>query len=179
MALAIHRIEVERISGDFAELGVFQGETSKVIHDLEPNRRLFLFDTFEGFPDGFTKEWEPHWSAFKDTSVEAIMKKIGNTSNVFVKKGIFPATTAGLENNTFSFVFLDADIYESTIEGLRFFYPRMPTGGYFFIHDFNSDWIGVSKAIAEFLDDKPERAIELPDVNGSVMFRKVDNGVNT
>ena len=35
-------------------------------------------------------------------------------------------------------VMLDVDLYRPALEVLRFFYPRMVRGGYFFMHDFNS-----------------------------------------
>jgi O-methyltransferase len=38
-------------TGDFAEFGVFQGQTAKLIHHFCPERKLSLFDTFEGFDE--------------------------------------------------------------------------------------------------------------------------------
>lgn len=37
------------ISGCVAEVGVFQGEFASVINKNFPDRKLYLFDTFEGF----------------------------------------------------------------------------------------------------------------------------------
>jgi O-methyltransferase len=70
---------------------------------------------------------------------------------------------------------LDADLFAPTLAGLTFFYQRVTPGGYIFIHDFNSpesDW-AVSRAIGEFMKDKPERIVEIPDMGGSVLFRKI------
>ncbi len=59
---------------------------------------------------------------------------------------------------------LDADIYEATLDGLKFFYPRMPKGGIILIHDYNAlHLVGIKKAIDEFFKDKPERIIDLGD----------------
>ena len=38
------------VSGAFAELGVYRGDASRAIHTAAPERRLYLFDTFDGFP---------------------------------------------------------------------------------------------------------------------------------
>ena len=48
-------------------------------------------------------------------------------------------------------------------------------GGYIFVHDFNNPESnrGVSRAVLEFLDDKPEKIIEIPDKWGSVVIRKL------
>jgi hypothetical protein len=54
------------------------------------------------------------------------------------RQGYFPETSVGLENEKFSFVMLDVDIYQPSLEVFRFFYPRLTRGGYFFMHDYNS-----------------------------------------
>ena len=75
----------------------------------------------------------------------------------------------------FAFVMLDLDKYKPTLAGLEVFYHRMNRGGYIFVHDYNrleSDY-GVSKAVDDFLRDKAEQLVELPDAGGSVVIRKV------
>jgi O-methyltransferase len=57
-------------------------------------------------------------------------------------------------------VHLDADLYESTMAGLEFFYPRMPPGAILICHDYLSSE-GVNAAFGEFFADKPEPVIEL------------------
>ena len=49
--LQIERIKNKKIPGGFAELGVYRGETAKIIHELDPDRDLYLFDTFDGFSE--------------------------------------------------------------------------------------------------------------------------------
>jgi hypothetical protein len=55
------------------------------------------------------------------------------------------------------------------------FYPRLVRGGYFFMHDYNSDESGraVSRAAHSFMNDKPELLIEIPDFFGTALFRKI------
>jgi O-methyltransferase len=69
---------------------------------------------------------------------------------------------------------LDFDLYKSALDVFRFFYPRLVPGGYFFMHDFNNPESdrAISRAATEFLADKPERLIEIPDEWGSALFRK-------
>ena len=59
----------------------------------------------------------------------------------------------------FCFVHLDVDLYKSTIESLRFFFPKMVSGGIILIHDYHSD--GIQKAIKEFKSDNQIHLIEL------------------
>ena len=130
------------------------------------------FDTFSGFPDGLTDD-KP--DRFNDTSVDFVKRRIADTRNVVFHVGSFPATTAGLEAKRFALVMLDADCYPSTLAGLHFFYSRTIPGGYIFLHDFNSPESshGVGRAAAEFMSDKAERIVEIPDTWGSAFFRKV------
>src|SRR5215218_4646777 len=51
LGLAVQRVLDEEIPGVLAEVGVWRGETSVLLHALAPTRRLYLFDTFAGFPD--------------------------------------------------------------------------------------------------------------------------------
>lgn len=179
LGLAIRRIIKEDIQGAFAEVGVFLGASSKVIHGLAPDRPLFLFDTFEGFPEKDIKGWESqcdvHWAPGTfSSSVDRVKKNLGDTRNVHFRKGYFPDTAKGLEDEKFAFVHLDVDLYNPTLAGLEFFYPRMPRGGYIFVHDYNNPESnrGVSQAVELFFKDKIESVIELPDAGGSVVVRK-------
>jgi O-methyltransferase len=172
MALAIQRLEIDGIPGAFAELGVYRGQTSAFIHRQAPHRTLYLFDTFEGFPD---RALDIRDTRFQDTSEEIVKRNIGDLRNVIFRRGYFPESAQGLEQEQFSFVLLDFDLYVSAIASLEFFYPQLVRGGYFFMHDFNSpeSQRAISRAAAKFLADKPEMVIEMPDTLGSAVFRKV------
>lgn len=174
IALAITNLNTEGIDGNFAELGVFRGNTSKIIHMIDPNRKFYLFDTFEGFPNEHLENKQD--KRFQNTNIEIVKKSIGNLKNIIIRKGIFPETAKGLENESFSFVLTNVDLYIPTYSGLEFFYPRMVSGGYIFIHDYNNPQVfraGVYRAVNDFMKDKPERFIELPDIFSSVVFRKI------
>jgi O-methyltransferase len=174
LALALETVERDRIPGSLAELGVWRGTTSVFIHTQLPHRRLYLFDTFMGFPNESEGNSDRR---FRDTSVETVRRKIGDTANVCFRVGNFPDTAKGLESETFALALLDVDKFEPTLAGLEFFYPRIAPGGYVFIHDYNnspeSDH-GVCRSVNHFLLDKPERLIEIPDTWGSVIFRKLN-----
>ena len=173
LALALQRLETEKIEGSFAEVGVFQGATSLFIHRQCPHRTLFLFDTFEGFD----RQDMEHGldQRFKETSVAAVRKLLGNSSTLQFQAGRFPETSIGLEKERFAFVMLDVDMYRPSLETFRFFYPRMVRGAYFFMHDYNSPESerAVLRAATEFMKDKPELLVEIPDYSGSALFRKI------
>lgn len=168
IALALQRIRVEQIPGAMAEIGVHRGATSEFLHKIIPERMLYLFDTFVGFPGEDD-------SRFRNTSTAIVEARLGDTRNVEFRVGVFPETKLGLEGEKFSFVLYDADKHEPAVAALQFFYPRLSPGGYFVLHDYNSpesDY-AVKRATDAFLTDKPERLIELPDVWGTALFRKI------
>jgi len=172
LGLAIQRLETEKVEGAFAELGVYQGVTSKFIHLQVPHRRLYLFDTFSGFPAEALESSRD--DRFRGTSQELVSRVIGDVTNVFFRPGYFPASAADVEHERFAFVMLDFDLHKSALDAFSFFYPRLVPGGYFFIHDFNSPESNraISRAASEFMRDKPELLIEIPDQWGSAVFRK-------
>jgi O-methyltransferase len=171
--LAIEQIVKDQVPGSLAEGGVYQGWMSRFIHDNIPDRQLFLFDTFQGF-DKRDKNTESD-NRFKDTSEVDVLHYLGNANNIVIRKGYFPETAVGLENEQFCFVMIDFDKYEPVLAALEFFYPRMNRGGFFFIHDYNSpesDW-ACSKALDTFLTNKLEKPLLIPDAWGTAFFRKL------
>jgi O-methyltransferase len=173
VALALETIGREKIDGDLAELGVYQGEMALLYQKVLPDKRLYLFDTFAGFPKQDLQVSEDN--RFSDTSLDWVKTRLGDSANVVFKPGYFPDTSAGMEDSQFCFVMLDADLYNPTKAGLEFFYPRITPGGYVFLHDYTSyeSNEAVRRATSEFLADKPERVIEIADTWGTALFRKL------
>jgi hypothetical protein len=181
--LNIKQVLAENIEGDFAELGVWRGNTASVLayYALKANRKVFLFDTYEGFNkkdfNGVDSEKE---MAFDDTSLKMVMEVIGNESEVceFVK-GYFPETiTENYKARKYSVVSLDCDLYDPMKAGLKFFYPLMTSGAIFLLHDYSSlFWTGSKKAIDEFCKENNEHVILMPDKSGSAFIRKSNNSL--
>jgi len=148
-----------KVPGDVAEVGVYQGGSSKLICEAKGARHLHLFDTFEGLPP--RKDIDPvYFSKGKFAcSIESVRQYLGSYSDVSFYQGFFPRTATPVSDRRFSFVHLDVDLYESTRSCLEFFYPRMSPGGVIMSHDYFA--AGVKAAFDEFFTDKPEPIIEL------------------
>jgi O-methyltransferase len=149
----------EKIPGDVAEVGVAYGASAKLIADHSVNRALHLFDTFEGLPEVTRRDNQKFCRGDFRGSLDSVQQYLGNSS-VLYYKGVFPATAEPVKDKKFSFVHLDVDLYESTLAGLQFFYPRLSVGGILVSHDYLSSE-GVTTAFSEFFADKPEPVIEL------------------
>lgn len=165
------------IQGSTAELGVYRGDFSRLINHYFPDRKLYLFDTFEGFDkrDAEVDRREKFSTATQDftqTSVDLVLSRMEHPDNCIIRKGWFPETAKGVDDN-FCFVSLDCDLYQPIKAGLEFFYPRLVHGGVIMIHDFiPKGYGGVREAVKEFCDDNNTGYVCLSDSCGSAVIVK-------
>lgn len=170
---------IKKLKGDVVEVGVHKGGSAKLIKEYLGNKKLYLFDTFEGLPET-TKEDSQVFEKgdFEDTNLDKVVKYIGVCSeisglpdrNIIFHEGMFQDTCNLIKDNKFSFIHLDVDLYDSTLFCLDFFYSRMESGAILITHNY-TDLLGVRKAMDEFLKDKPECLIKFP-IGTQAMFIK-------
>ena len=177
LELVAYEIKQKNLVGELAELGVYKGKFARYINGHFPRRKLYLFDTFEGFDErDVSVEKKENFSSgaqnFSDTSVESVLKQMPFPDKCIPKKGFFPKTAEDI-NDQFVFVSLDADLYEPIYAGLHFFYPRLTSGGYIFVHDFNNDaYKGARKAVEQFCGEQHIGFVPIPDSGGSAIICK-------
>lgn len=138
------------LEGHTAEIGVYEGKTSKFIHKLCSHKKHYCYDTFSGVALS-NPQIDKHPNGDFSCNLD-IVKSIVGTDNVVYKVGIFPETFAE-ENEIFSFVHSDTDTYAGTKGTLNFFARRMIQHGKIFFDDYK--WKacpGVEKAVHEFLN---------------------------
>lgn len=168
------------IEGSCAELGVYKGEFSKYINRAFEDRKLYLFDTFEGFSERDV-EYETknnisisNIGELCNPDIDLVIKKMVNKNNCIVKKGYFPDTTIDMpKEEKFCFVSLDADLYNPMKGGLEYFYPRLSQGGYIMIHDYNAiRFTGVKKAVYDYLKEAHIAYVPINDSGRSIVICK-------
>lgn len=144
-----------RIAGDFAELGVYRGGGTAAMAITAPDRIVHAFDTFAGMPD-LQKPIDGHKGGdFADSA--GTLEYLASLPNVRTHVGIFPESAAAVDAR-FAVVHLDADLYESTLAGLRWFWPRLEPGGTIILDDW--EWHkcdGVKIATDEFFVGVPHQ----------------------
>lgn len=177
LELIAEEIYDKKLTGNVAELGVFRGDYSKKINEVFSDKKLYLFDTFNGFDDKDTvieksKGFSEGSQDFTNTSIQLVLNKMKFSDNCIVKKGYFPETAKGLED-IFCFVSIDADLYKPIFEGLNYFFPRLVKGGYIFVHDYNNkEYSGAKSAVIDFCQAQGISYFPLCDVCGSVVIMK-------
>lgn len=179
--LALLPEHLRDIPGAVAELGVYQGNFARLINLLFPSRRLYLFDSFQGFdPAEAAQELSRQTcapafvDAHKNTTAQSVLARMPHPEQVVLCEGYFPDSAKDLEE-CFAFVSLDADFETTTCEGLLWFWPRMSPGGCIFLHDYNSPGLsGVKRGLQRCQDTLHTRfpSVPLCDINGTLVLCK-------
>ena len=167
------------VTGDAAELGSYRGDFAAVINAAFPERRLHIFDTFEGFAEadvaverseGLSRAKAGDFSA---TGVEAVMSRLPHPGLAVFHKGWFPDTFRGCEGLRFAFVSVDADLYAPTAAALPLFWDRLSPGGAILVHDAGgTQYLGPARALREFCAPRRILPTPLSDLHGTVLLRK-------
>ncbi len=183
---AVHReLYKNKVQGAVAECGVYKGEFADIISQFFPDRKLYLFDTFDGFDDRDLCQVEDGYGSYlyekwrkefplNDASVEMALSNISWRGNSVVYKGWFPESVIGTkaEDEKYAFVSLDTDLYKPILEGLRFFYPRMSPGGVIFVHDYVYESLpGVYEAVYKFCMEQNASYTRSIDNYSAIIFK--------
>lgn len=180
---AAAEVKAGNIKGEVAEFGVFRGNFASLISEKFPDRKIFLFDTFEGFePNEAKREAKSGCSdeefeyAHTRTSTNTALDNMPYPQQCVLCKGFFPQSiTEEAEKTKFAFVSIDVDFEDSIYEGIKFFYPRLNENGYIFIHDYNNSFLkGVRKAVQRFEQDEKVllKKIPIADWAGTLIIVK-------
>jgi hypothetical protein len=130
------------------ELGVFEGDFSKVLIDTKKFKKLYLVDTFSGVIHG-TKE-----KIYQDGSIlfDHVKQRFINNENIHVVKQDSVGFLNSLEDNTLDFVYIDTvHTYEQCIQELNAARRVVKNNGLICGHDYMRErFPGVCQAVEEF-----------------------------
>ena len=158
---------IKSVEGDIVECGVGKGRTflylTHLSLDEKKHRLVWGFDSFEGFPeptkedDSFRKPKKGDWS---DTSVGLIVGQLRRAgipqkdSDACVRliPGFFPDTFTEYKGGQVALLHVDVDLYQSYVDVLTFFFPKVSNGGVIMFDEYNHPkWPGATQAVDEFL----------------------------
>jgi hypothetical protein len=170
-------------AGDYVELGSHRGFSLRVIHRfMDQTRRLYSFDTFEGFDErDITIEkslYDAPWSAgtFAPTSVERVAQYVGDGAwpeNLTIVKGWFPESYANVAGAKWRFVHIDFDLYQPIKAALEATWTDVVPGGIVMVHDYGCyGFPAARRAVDEFAETIGLLPIELVDRWSTAVFRK-------
>jgi len=170
------------IEGDFVECGVWRGgcalAMAMVLSDLKSDKKIYLFDTFEGMtmPTEFDKtRYGTHaldthvpndkgglsshrwaYASLEDVKEQFINNSVQSAA-VFIKGDVLK-TLKSPENipKKISLLRLDTDFYESTKLEMDILFPKIEKNGILLIDDYG-DWQGCKKAIDEYFESNQDK----------------------
>lgn len=167
------------VPGNIVELGSYRCGSAPFLtaNDSATQKTLHIIDSFAGLPEVTDKD--PYWKKGEmgHTDFEEI-KKFLKTNLINTKhkiyKGFFPQEVdLDALSGPWSLVHIDTDLYQPTLDALRFFWPNLNRGGMIIVDDYgNSSCPGVVSAVKEFEAETGVTAIFL--VSGQAMIFKHD-----
>lgn len=142
-----------RVQGDFIEAGVWRGGAVIFMRAAleafgDTKRNVWVADSFRGLPkpdlDKYPADKIFDYSSpapQPDSSLESVKKnfewyKMLDDRVIFLP-GLFRDTLPRAPIEQLALIRLDGDLYESTMDGLKSLYPKLSTGGYVIIDDYN------------------------------------------
>ncbi len=188
--IALYEIfkKIINVKGSIVECGVNQGfgimswaKFSAILEPVNLTRRIYGFDTFEGFPSLTDKDRTAASSHVKegDLAADALeelnalidvydtTRFLGHIPKVKLVKGDATETIPMfIDDNpqlVVSLLFMDFDLYEPTKVALEHFYPRMPKGAIIAFDELDNPlWPGETQAMLEFFESKRLKLERLP-----------------
>ena len=162
------------LEGEIIEFGVWRGHMTKRMAAAAKNagvrKKLYACDSFEGFGDEVitsedTSLFRPARKLKKKvTAADDVPDKLDEFFRCFdldgvCVKGFFNQSLSLIDDTTkYCFSHVDCDAYTSHLDCLNYVYQRMSPGGCIVFDDYDKKpWPGATKAVDEFLLDKPEK----------------------
>ena len=150
------------IPGDVVEFGCYVGESSKHLRktlvETNSNKKLYVYDSFEGLPPLTKHEENTNWTQGGLKTTEEVLIENFKTNELeppIITKGWFCDIAKENIPDKIAFAFLDGDFYSSIYDSLRKIYNKVSDGGYICFHDYERDDLpGVKAAIEDFFDER-------------------------
>lgn len=124
------------------EVGVWRGGTAAIIGKklslLKSEAKVILADTFEGVVKASEKDFSYNGGEHSDASMDQVISLMENVyQNIQLIKGVFPDQTAKhIKEDTFGFVHIDVDVYESAKDVFDWVWPKLISGGIVVFDDY-------------------------------------------
>lgn len=162
------------LDGDAAECGTYKGATAyRICLALGKNGKIaHLFDSFEGLSTPGEQDGDYWFPGALQASESALRETLAEFTNYRTYMGWIPSRFAEVADRKFSFVHIDVDLYQPTLDSLMFFYPRTVSGGIILMDDYGFVTCpGAKRAADDFFSDKPEPVIMLTTGQAMVIKR--------
>lgn len=151
-----------QVTGEFVECGVFKGGSAALTAWVQKNKQLYLYDSFEGFPEADKVDIRPvSGSLFQKGRNKADVSDVRQAckllridpNRVHIHKGFFSKKVFKSAPQKIAFLHLDVDLYESHMICLESLYPLLVEGGILLLNDYPY-LPGARKAVHDYFAKK-------------------------
>ena len=190
---------IRNVKGSIIECGVYQGfgimswvKFSAILEPVNLTRRIYGFDTFEGFPSISDKDRSHSTNALQEGGLYAdsydelqqlleihdSTRFLGHIPKVKLIRGnavqTIPSFIEEYPHLLVSLLFLDFDLYEPTRVALENFVPRMPKGAVIAFDELDNPlWPGETQAMLDIFKERKLR-IERLDFDPYIGFAVIN-----
>ena len=166
--------QISEVKGSIIECGVYHvfglmawAQLSAILEPVNLTRRIYGFDTFEGFPSTHEKDRsqlaeieagalhsDPHDELIEITRIYDSNRFLGHIPKIELIKGdavrTIPEFIGNHKHLVVSLLFLDFDLYEPTKAAIENFFPRMPKGAIIAFDELDNPlWPGETQSLLE------------------------------
>lgn len=135
-----------------AEIGVFEGEFSKIIFNTCKPKKLYLIDLFHGYFGSGDKDGKNYHYVQLEDEMEKIKNYFLSNDNVIIKKLDSISFLNSIDNDYLDMVYIDADhSYMSVLNDLKLSFKKVKKGGYICGHDYVKN-TEAEKAVNDFCE---------------------------
>lgn len=175
LAAIVQHVLAEDIRGDFVDCGVWRGGSSFLMGELLrqakiTDRKVWMFDSFQGLPPPQDKDGEDAFAYAQDTAsplyydncrvdlqeVREHSRLLGLEEYCKIVPGWFEDTLPVAGVGDIALLHIDCDWYASVKCCLQYLYDAVVPGGFVILDDYYV-WDGCARAVHEFLSDRVER----------------------
>ena len=169
-------IDQENVPGVIVECGVLDGGTAALMAygSRESGRPVHLFDSWEGLPDiteedGNSGEWVGQVVGSPKRVVNVMKALDIDQGRLHFHKGWFSETFSAAKIDQIALLHADGDFYESVKITLETWGPKMASGGFIQLDDYEA-FIGATRATDEFLQRNPHLKLEYTPSSGTKAY---------
>ena len=159
----MHYVQACKVPGDYFEFGVFEGRLFSVASYLARKYKLdmdlWAFDSFQGIPRPDALFERGDFCCSEERFRRNLKKNGADFSRIHIVPGWYDELPPIATTRPAAIVYIDCDLYESTVSALRLIEPHLQTGSVIAFDDWNlyraDPCQGERRAFAEWLAQHP------------------------
>ena len=169
----------DEVVGDFVECGVFRGLYSATMARYldfgTVDRRLYLYDTYEGIPDAGSTANERRFNTVYDAEKDLyarVVERFSEYPNVDVIQGVIPGILDEKAPERIAFLHIDLNAAEAEVAALDILFDRVSDGGIVLLDDYGrGEQSALYYAHKKWFAARGYPILEIPTGQGLVIKR--------